>query len=154
MYSATKNFLDLLGASGGEIIQFSPDDTRTAIAVLYYRVIVVDGRIRNVELEHFRRVLSETLEVTEDELMLFEETVLSHINSERSLQPFTDIVRKLPLETREDILKHMHQISISDRELHEFEINLVARTAELLGIENDRQEDPDEIGLPPKSKGN
>ena len=74
------------------------DDTRTAIAVLYYRVIVVDGRIRTEELDHFRKVLSETLNVTEDELLLFEETVLDQIKSERSLHPFTTIVRKTSLK--------------------------------------------------------
>jgi len=139
LYSVTKNFLDLLGSGEKDIIQFSSDDTRTAIAVLYYRVILVDGRIRSSELEHFRRVLGETLGVTEDELMLFEETVRTHINSEKSLQSFTDTVRSLPVEKRMEILGHMHEISISDHELHEFEINLVAKTAELLGIEGDWQ---------------
>lgn len=137
MYSVVKNFLDLLSTSDDQIIDLKPDDTRTAIAVLYYRVIVVDGRIRSEELAHFRKVLSETLNVTEDELLLFEGQVLDLVKSERSLTPFTNTVRKLPLEKREEILEHMKQISLSDRELHEFEINLVARTAEMLGIEDD-----------------
>ncbi|MGB7285838.1 MAG: TerB family tellurite resistance protein [Salaquimonas sp.] len=134
MYSVVKNFLDLLDSSNCEVINFTQDDTRTAIAVLYYRVIVVDGRIRSAELNHFRKVLSETLGVSEDELLLFEEKVLEHVKSETSLFPFTTIVKKLPIEKRLEILEHMKQISISDRELHEFEINLVARTAELLGL--------------------
>ncbi|MGB7337154.1 MAG: TerB family tellurite resistance protein [Salaquimonas sp.] len=126
--------MDLLDSSNCEVINFTQDDTRTAIAVLYYRVIVVDGRIRSAELNHFRKVLSETLGVSEDELLLFEEKVLEHVKSETSLFPFTTIVKKLPIEKRLEILEHMKQISISDRELHEFEINLVARTAELLGL--------------------
>lgn len=134
MYSVVKNFLDLLSNSDDDIIDFKPDDTRTAIAVLYYRVIVVDGRIRSEELAHFRKVLSETLQVTEDELLLFEDKVLDLVKSETSLTPFTNTVRKLPIEKRREILQHMEQISLSDRELHEFEINLVARTAEMLGI--------------------
>ena len=74
MYSVTKNFLELLGSTEDEIIDFGADDIRTSIAVLYYRVILVDGRIRVEELDHFRKVLSETLDVSEDELLLFEET--------------------------------------------------------------------------------
>jgi len=136
LYSVVKNFLDLLGTSEHELIEFSADDTRTAIAVLYYRVILVDGRIRNEELHHYRVILSESLSVSEDELMLFEKTVLDQIRNERSLFPFTVIVKKLPEDKRREILEHMHQISISDRELHEFEINLVERTAELLEIED------------------
>ncbi len=142
MYSVVKNFMDLLASSDDDIIDFTQDDSRTAIAVLYYRVIVVDGRIRTEELNHFRKVLSETLNVTEDELLLFEENVLDLVKSERSLHPFTTIVRKLPLKTRREILRHMEQISISDRELHEFEINLVARTAELLNIEGSPEDTP------------
>ena len=134
--------MDLLASSGDEIIDYTQDDSRTAIAVLYYRVIVVDGRIRIEELDHFRKVLSETLNVTEDELLLFEDKVLDLVKSERSLHPFTTIVRKLPLKTRREILRHMEQISISDRELHEFEINLVARTAELLNIEGSPEDTP------------
>ena len=142
MYSVVKNFMELLGSSEDEIIDFTQDDSRTAIAVLYYRVILVDGRIRTEELNHFRKVLSETLNVTEDELLLFEQKVLELVKSERSLQPFTTIVRKLPLKTRREIMRHMEQISISDRELHEFEINLVARTAELLNIEGSPEDTP------------
>ena len=136
MYSVTKNFLELLGSTEDEIIDFGADDIRTSIAVLYYRVILVDGRIRVEELDHFRKVLSETLDVSEDELLLFEDSVLAQIKNERSLNPFTEIVRKLPEEKRREILTHMQQISVSDRELHEFEINLVARTAQLLGIDD------------------
>lgn len=143
LYSVVNNFLELLGNSEDQIVGFSQDDTRTAIAVLYYRVVVVDGRIRHSELDHFRKVLSDTLHVSEDELLLFEDKVLDHVRSERSLQPFTSIVKKLPVEKRREILRHMEQISLSDKELHEFEINLVARTAELIGMDgNWRVDDP------------
>jgi uncharacterized tellurite resistance protein B-like protein len=135
LYSITNKLLELLGASGKDAIEFSSDDTRTAIAVLYYHVIVVDGRIRLAELEHFRRVLGDTLDVSEDELLLFEDSVLKHMKTEGSLASFSTTVKKLPVEKRMEILRHMHQISIADKELHEFEINLVARTAEVLGIE-------------------
>jgi len=142
LYSVVKNFLELLGSSEDELIEFNADDTRTAIAVLYYRVILVDGRIRSEELDHYRKILGESLSVSEDELLLFEKTVLEEIKNERSLFPFTVIVRKLPKEKRREILEHMHQISLSDKELHEFEINLVERTAELLNIDGWQEKSP------------
>lgn len=135
MYATVENFLELLGSDQDEIISFSQEDTRTAIAVLYYQVILVDGQIRHEELDQFRTILAESLDVSEDELMLFEDTVLKHIENEKSLFPFTTIVKKLPLEKRLEIIKHMKQISVSDHELHEFEINLVGRTAELLEVD-------------------
>lgn len=135
LYSVVNNFLELLGSSEDQIVDFSVDDTRTAIAVLYYKVVIVDGRVRTSEMDHFRKVLSDTLDVREDELLLFEDKILEHVRSERSLQPFTSIIKRLPTAKRAEILRHMEQISISDKELHEFEINLVARTAELINME-------------------
>lgn len=137
MYSKVKSFLEKLGDGDNEVIEFTQEDSRLAIAVLYYRVILVDGRIREAEIERFRSILSDSLDVHEDELILFEQHVLEQSKSEASLFPFTTIIKKLPLEKRVEILRHMQQISISDKELHEFEINLVARTAELIGLDTD-----------------
>lgn len=135
MYTNLKQLMDRLGMAGGEDIRFSPDDTRLAIAVLYYRVILVDGRVREAELERFRNILASSLNVVEDELLLFEEKVLEVSNEHDSFLPMVEILRKLPVDQKHEILIHMHQISISDRELHEFEINLVARAAEILKVD-------------------
>ena len=137
MYSVVKSFVERLGSPGDEAIEYSKEDTRVAIAVLYYRVIMVDGRVRPQELDRYRQILSDTLSVSEDELELFEEEVLDQAKGEMSLFPFTSIIRRMPLKKRREILKHMQQISLSDFELHEFEINLVERTAELLGLKGE-----------------
>lgn len=136
MYSVVKDFMKLLSGSSDEAIIFSDYNVRTAIAVLYYRVILVDGRIRQEELEEYRSVLGKTLLVSEDELLLFEQKVLEAVRNENTLSAFTDVLLSLPEEKRLEILENMRQISISDRELHEFEINMVERTAQLLGLEN------------------
>ncbi len=128
--------MKLLSGSSDEAIIFSDYNVRTAIAVLYYRVILVDGRIRQEELEEYRSVLGKTLLVSEDELLLFEQKVLEAVRNENTLSAFTDVLLSLPEEKRLEILENMRQISISDRELHEFEINMVERTAQLLGLEN------------------
>jgi uncharacterized tellurite resistance protein B-like protein len=133
MYSSFKAFLDRLG-SGGQTIEFSREDRKLAIALLYYRVIVVDGRVRHEELHRFRQILSENLMIMEEELLQFEDDVIQRLSSDDSTFPLLDTVKKLPLPDRVEILANMHEISISDRELHEFEINLVYRAAELLDI--------------------
>lgn len=140
MYTDLKDFLKRLGISGGDSIRFSPEDTRLAIAVLYYRVILVDGRVREEEIERYRAILANSLQVNEDELLLFEEKVLELSKSSSTAFPMIDIVRKLPEERKFEILLHMHQISISDRELHEFEINLVVRAAEILEVDASKLE--------------
>lgn len=146
MYSVVKDLTDLLSGKAGDDILFSEANVRTAIAVLYYRVILVDGRIRDVELEEYRALIGESLSVSEDELLLFEDKVRKAIQSDKTLSSFTDVLKGLPEEQRIEILENMRQISISDRELHEFEINLVAKTAELLGLEGWQQ------GVPPKRR--
>ncbi|MFZ1815932.1 MAG: TerB family tellurite resistance protein [Rhizobiaceae bacterium] len=135
MYVVVKDFLERLGSNEAHVIEFTHSDKRIAMAVLLYRVIMVDGKVRNEEVVRYREILQDILEVSPDELDLFESMVKEKHGSESSLFPFTVIVQKLPHETRRNMLDLMRQISISDRELHEFEINLVARTAELLGVD-------------------
>lgn len=134
MYASVKHLLDKLGAPA-ESIEFTREDVRTAVAVLYYRVILVDGRVRSQELQHFRDLLARTLDVSEDELMHFEQEVLRIAKEDSSLFPLTSLIRKLPVERRREILEDMKAISLSDQEFHEFEINMVARAAELLGLD-------------------
>lgn len=134
VYSSVKSFLDRLNAGDNEKIEFSDADSRLAVAALYYRVIMVDGQIRPAELERYRQILSDSLGVSEDELGMFEELVQQKYESEMTLFPLASTVRKLPIEKRREILIHMQQISLSDKELHEFEINLVERAAELLDL--------------------
>ena len=129
-----KNLLAKLGASEGDKIEFTPQDTRLASAVLLFRVIMVDGRVRQAELVRYREILQDHLNVEPDEMQLFEQAVREQYNSETSLLPHTKIVAQMPKETKQEILKFMQEISVSDNELHEFEINLVTRTAQLLGI--------------------
>ena len=133
MYSSFKTLLKQLDRSG-QGIEFTREDRKLAIALLYYRVIVVDGRVRNEELNRFRQILSENLMITEAELLQFEDDVIERLANDDSTFPLLDTVKKLPLPDRVEILANMHEISISDRELHEFEINLVYRAAELLEI--------------------
>jgi len=135
MYEVVREFLERLGSAEQDRIEFSDGDKRVALAVLLYRMVTADGRVQEGELTQFRRIVGEYLQVSPEELVRFEESVQSESQSEQSLFPYTVIVSKMPMETRRRVLELMREISMSDRELHEFEINLMARTAELLGVE-------------------
>lgn len=134
MYAIVKQFLEKLGDSDADLIEFSVSDNRVAMAVLLFRVITVDGLIRDAEMARYRELLQDHLNVTPDELDLFEQVVRTESNGENGLYSFTTAVSRLPQATKRHILDMMRDISISDNELHEFEINLVARTAELLEL--------------------
>ncbi len=135
MYSIAEKLIRRLNSGGSEKIEISRDDTRLATAVLLYRVIQVDGRIRPEEVELYRRILEKHFDVSPDELSLFESAVEDASQAENTLAPFVDLVRKMPEEKRREIVEFMRDISLSDNEFHEFEVNLVGRTAELLDIE-------------------
>jgi len=137
MYTDMKILLEKLGNQEEELIEFTPRDTRVAAAVLLFRAIVADGRVREVELKRYREILQDHMGVEPDELRLFENVVRDQSDSETSLFPHTTIVAKMPLKTKREILQFMMEISVSDNELHEFEINLVARAAEMLGLSID-----------------
>lgn len=137
MYSSVKSFLDRLNSDDSEKIVYTDGDSRLAVAALYYRVIMVDGHVRASELERYRQILNDSLGVTEDELDMFEELVQKNYETDNSILPLVETVRNLPIEKRREILVHMQQISLSDKELHEFEINLVERAAELLDLTNE-----------------
>jgi uncharacterized tellurite resistance protein B-like protein len=134
MYAIVKAFLDRLGTEPHSQIRFTESESRIAMAVLLFRVVTIDGQIKDEELDLYRSLLRERLGVSAEELAIFEAEVKRVSSREPSLFPFTAIIRRMPMRTKREIVKMMKDISISDNELHEFEINLVARTAELLDI--------------------
>jgi len=134
LYTSIDNFLRKMGVSSADAIAFSSEDPKLATAVLLYRVIQVDGRVRDSEMRRYREILQDYLKISPDGLALFESMVESESNSNSSMVSITSIVEKMPERTKREILKLMQDISVSDNELHEFELNLVARTAELLHI--------------------
>ena len=134
MYAVVKSFLERLGDDPATQINFTRSETRIAMAVLLFRVVTIDGEVKESELDLYRNLLREKLNVSDAEMALFETTVRRESDREASLFPFTTIVKKMPVETRREILRMMKELSLSDNELHEFEINLVARTAELLDL--------------------
>lgn len=135
MYAIVEDLLAKLDSDSSEKIEFTQDDIRLASAVLLYRAIQVDGRIRDVEVILYRKILEDHLDVSPDELLLFESMVEDQTKANSTIQPFISVVRKMPYKNKREILEFMRDISLSDHEFHEFEVNLLARTAELLGIE-------------------
>lgn len=134
MYAIVQQFLDRLGADEEEFIQFAVRDNRVAAAVLLFRVVTADGLIREPEMVRYRELLQDRLDVSPDELALFESIVREEAAGEKALAPYVALVADFPVATKRHLLDMMRDISISDSEFHEIEINLVTRTAELLDI--------------------
>ena len=135
MYTAVEHLFASLGAPEKNRIVYLQDDMKLATAVLLYRVIHVDGRERSEEVSCYRDILTDHLQVTEDELELFQSVVEGQSLDSEGLDPFIKTIKRMPMEEKKQILAMMQDISISDREYHEVELNLLGRVAKLIGID-------------------
>lgn len=132
MYTSYKALIDKLEKDGKEVITFVKRDKKLALGILLYRVILVDGRIRPEEVDLFRSIIETQLGITEDELPNFEETAKEMATSNDVFERFVEELRDLPNGQKREIVSMMQDISISDREFHELEVNLVSQIKDLL----------------------
>ena len=135
LYSDAGKFLNMLGSGGDQSIRLDVDESRLAIGVLLYKVIQVDGRVRDEEIHVYRSIIEKYLGVREDELNSFEENVLTAFKDPVYDASMMKLLGSLSLEQKRDILAFMQDISLSDREFHEFELNMVAKTSKILGLD-------------------
>ena len=136
MYSSFENFIKVLDAGDNEIIQLSQKDPRIAIGILLYSTVHADGRVRVEETRLYRHLLENYLNVPEDEFIMFEELVSEICNKPDSINSIIEIIRQMPEKKRREVLTLMKDISLSDRQFHEVEANLVAKISNLLGLDN------------------
>ncbi len=135
MLSVAKRILDNIDACGAQSIKLDTQDDRTVLAIFLYKLILVDGRVRDCELWHFRELLRTKLGVYEDDIEMFEEFVIGCIPFATEIIPFAETVQSMSLEKRQALVAMMQEMSICDTELHELEINLIVQTAEFLGVQ-------------------
>ena len=135
MYSSYKVLIEKLERDNQEIISYVKTDRKLAPGILLYRVILVDGRVRDEEVELFREISEDYLEISEDELSGFEDTVRQMATSSDVFEQFVGEMQLLTQKQKQEILTFMQDISISDREFHELEVNLVSQVKALLNSE-------------------
>ncbi|MEM9277380.1 MAG: TerB family tellurite resistance protein [Pseudomonadota bacterium] len=132
MYSAFKDLFDKLESGDSNAITYKKNDQRLALGILLYRVILVDGRVRPEEVELFRNISETYLQVSEDELPGFESSAKELATSQEVFDQFVNDLKDLSEDKKSEIISFMKDISISDREFHELEVNLVSRIDALL----------------------
>jgi len=135
MYSSFENFIKVLDSGDNEIIKLSRKDPRIAIGILLYSTVQADGRVKHEETQLYRHLLENYLNVSEDEFLMFEEIVSETCNKPDSINSIIEIIRQMPESKRREVLKLMKDISLSDKQFHEFEVNLVSRISTLLGLD-------------------
>lgn len=137
MISALKQFLADLGGAP-EPKPMSADEARLAAAALLYHVTAIDGTVEDEERKRLRALLRERFSLDDkdvDDLMAAAE------DADREavdLYSFTRVLKsRLDLAERERIVGMMWDLVFADGKVHEFEDNLIWRTAELLGVSSE-----------------
>lgn len=138
MYSSFENFIKVLDAGDNQVIKLSQKDPRVAIGILLYSTMKADGLVKQEETLLYRHLLDSYLNVSEDEFLMFEEIVSETCNKPDSINSIIEIIRQMPESKRREVLKFMKDISISDKQFHEFEVNLVSRVSSLLGLDDSK----------------
>lgn len=138
MYSSFENFIKVLDAGDNEIIKLSQEDPRIAIGILLYSAVQADGRVKQEETQLYRHLLESYLNVSEDEFLMFEDIVSETCNKPDSINSIIKIIRDMPERRRREVLKLMKDISLSDSQFHEFEVNLVSKISTLLDLDESK----------------
>jgi uncharacterized tellurite resistance protein B-like protein len=134
MISALKRFLADLGGNP-EPKPLSADEGRLAAAALLYHVTAIDGETGPAERERLRALLRDRFALDDQGLDDLIESAEVADRQAVDLYGFTSVLKsRLDITERERIVGMMWDLVYADGKVHEFEDNLIWRTAELLGV--------------------
>ncbi|MBN9022778.1 MAG: TerB family tellurite resistance protein [Rhizobiales bacterium] len=137
MISALKRFLADLG-SDPDPEPMSADEGRLAAAALLFHVMAIDGSIEDEERSRLRALLRTRFSLDDAGLDALMEAAETADRQAVDLYGFTSVLkRRLDIAERERIVGMMWEMVYADGKLHEFEDNLIWRTAELLGVSSE-----------------
>jgi uncharacterized tellurite resistance protein B-like protein len=130
-----KDFADRVGREEQPARDLREEELRLAAAALLVRASVIDGKIDVSERRKLKTLLQERFDLGGEEarLLLVEAVVREHESID--LYRFTSVLcRELDQDGRKRIVEMLWEVVMADGVIHEFESNLVWRTAELLGV--------------------
>lgn len=139
MFDKVVEFLENIASGQGTAQSYSDEEKNTAIAALLYRMVSIDGVVRDVEKMQLREVLNTRFGINPPALeKIIAKAMVEHKDS-AGLFPFTSIImHQCSEDERRDIVLTMWHLALCDGELHEFERNLIERAAELMDTPSER----------------
>lgn len=125
---------NLFGPERGEA-DTKEQDLRQAAAALLVHACAIDGVIEEVEAAKLQDVLKKRFELSDEDVRALIVAAERREREAVDLYRFTSQLKSnMSEEERLKLIEMMWEIVFADGEIHEFEDNLVWRTAELLGI--------------------
>ncbi len=112
------------------------DDPRVAVSALMIHVMDADGIRRSGESTALRHALSETYDISGDDLDALLAAGEEADQEAVDLYAFTSVLKRhLDEQARVEFIGIMWDVVYADGELHELEDNIVWRVAELIGVD-------------------
>ena len=126
--------LRLLFEGDPGVRRVADDPTLTAELLLLFRMMLADGTIRQRELDTFKRICRDAFGIGEESfrgVMRY----LQDFGYETTAPQALDIFRALPLERRQQLVRHLADIAQADAQMHEHEVRLLKRTLDFLEVD-------------------
>ncbi len=135
MFESLKQFIaDTAGRTGADA-DFAADDYRLATAALLIHVANVDGAIDTAERQRLRAIIHERFGLDADATGRLIARAEQSDKEAVDFFRFTNVLKHtLDNDGRCKIIEMMWDVVFADGEVTEFEENVVARIAELLGV--------------------
>ncbi|MEM9278395.1 MAG: TerB family tellurite resistance protein [Pseudomonadota bacterium] len=105
----------------------------TSELILLVRMIFADGQLKPQELHDFKQICKIAFDIPEDDVP----DVLKYLQEfgyETTAEDAAAMFQNLDMERKKALLVHMLSIAKSDQEVHQGEVDLIRRTAAVLGL--------------------
>jgi len=129
LVEAVRNYFD----QDKSVRKVADDVGLTAELILLIRMMFADGRLAKRELANFKRICLTAFDIPEEDVADVI-TYLKETGYETTAEEAAGMFEGLDVERRRALLVHMLSIAKSDDELHGQEIELLRRTAKVLGM--------------------
>lgn len=135
LWAKFKDFADRVAAEERPARNLREDELRLAAAALLVQASAIDGQVDAVERRKLKTLLQERFDLDGDEIQPLLDEAAVRENNSVDLYRFTSVLcRELDQDGRKRIVEMLWEVVMADGVVHEFESNLVWRTAELLGV--------------------
>jgi uncharacterized tellurite resistance protein B-like protein len=133
MLERLKRLID--GLADGGIGEAAGEDERAAVAALLVHAATVDGKLDPSEERLLADLVRNHYGLELEDAAALVRTALENDPEVVEIYRFTRVIQSgLEPEARQAIIRLMWRIAVADGEIHEYEANLIWRTAELIGV--------------------
>lgn len=114
---------------------FDDDETRLAVAALFYHMVAIDGEVSNAERERLRTLLTDRYSLSESQFERLKEAAKAMDESTAGIFPYTIILnRQLDDLERHSVYSQLQALAMADDHVADVERDLLHHVRTLLKL--------------------